>query len=82
MIKVSVYVYIFSVYTHDKDIITEAPSAPIFIRAPNEKNSEYTRRKEKERAGKGSRKSWGKVGTDSKGASSKKCPVSERDLTL
>lgn len=51
MIKGSVYVYIFSVYTHDKDIITEALSAAIFICVPNEKNSEYTCRKEKERAG-------------------------------
>lgn len=55
MIKASVYVSIFPMYTHDKDIITETLSAPIFICVLNEKNSEHTCRKEKERAGKGGR---------------------------
>lgn len=52
MIKGSVYVYIFYMYTHDKDIITEILSAPIFICVPNEKNRGYKCRREKVRAGK------------------------------
>lgn len=51
MIKGSVYIYIFYMYTHDKDIITESLGAPIFIHLPNEKNREYTCRKEKVRVG-------------------------------
>lgn len=58
MIKGSVYVFIFDMYTHDKDIITETLSETIFIRAPNEKNREYMCRKGDVRARKGSRESW------------------------
>lgn len=68
-------------YTHDKDIITQSLSATIFICVPNDKNRIHVQE--------GEGKSWdeeqkqpGGVGTDGKGASSKKSPVSEHDGTL
>lgn len=71
MIKGSVYAYIYSVYTHDKSIITETLSSLIFIPVPNEKNREYAFRKKKSSRKEGARIAVG-VGTDGKGASSKK----------
>lgn len=67
MIKGSVYVHIYSVYTHDKSIITETLSSLIFIPVPNEKNREYASRKKKGSRKEGAGIAVG-VGTDGKGA--------------
>lgn len=62
MIKGSVYISIFHMYTHDKDIITETPCAPIFIGLPNEKNTEHTCKKKKESKIKEGKQGGGEVG--------------------
>ena len=57
-IKCSVYIIsIFYIYTKDKYIITETLSAPVFIGLLNEKNREYTCRKEGVRARESGRES-------------------------
>lgn len=64
MIKGSVWVYIYSVYTRDKRTITEARSSLIFIPVLNEKNSEFTLREKKKRSREGERaeQQWGQGG--------------------
>lgn len=59
MIKGSVWVYIYSVYTRDKRTITEARSSLIFIPVLNEKNSEFTLREKKKRSREGEQSSSG-----------------------
>lgn len=66
MIKGSVYVYIFYMYTHDKDIITEGPSAPIFICASNEKNRIHVQEGESRRVGSSVERARRRRGVDGK----------------